>query len=579
MKNKQRTKNRITRKLGLIITGILLFSMIIIFVSMYKANYDEIKKSAGVEAYGCANITTALVSPDDLEKIKEGNKDIADRVGEDISWTVQHKDIFAGQYIMDLDKELLAVDDNLLSQGFAPGDQFEISDENLQTLIDTKAPVYSEVYEFGGMKRLTGYAPIFKDHDSTKEVIAISAIDFESSIVHSRTWDMIRGSFLFASIPIILAGVFTILLIRRTTAPLNNIIHFANRVADGDLSVKELPAKGNDEIGQLSHDLNTLLNNFKQIIGDVTENTSQVAATAEELSASAEEISVSAEQSLVNTQQVRDGSERQVGIVHDTTQTLSDISSKTQTISHKAKELSLSSTDTSEKAEDGNRAINESIAQMETINTRSSHMTESMVALSERSEEINDIITMITNISEQTNLLALNAAIEASRAGEEGKGFAVVAEEVRKLAEQSANATRQISDIIHEIQAQTEEAVTETEESVEAVKEGTISIQNAGEAFQTIRDSVSQVTNEINSIYTDIDSISTDVATIVDAMQNIEDVSTQNADNTSNVLAESQDQAASIQEITSLMEQLANMAERLDQRTNQFTLDDDWLDR
>lgn len=579
MRKKQRTKNMITRKLGFIITGILIFSMVIIFVSMYKANYDEIKKAAGVEAYGCANITTALVNPSDLEKIKSGNKEIAEKVGEEISWTVQHKDIFAGQYIMDLDKELLAVDENLLSQGFAPGDKFEISDEDLQTLLDTKSPVYSDVYEFGGMKRLTGYAPIFEDHDPMNEVIAISAIDFESDIVHSRTWDMIRGSFLFASIPIILAGVLTILLIRKTTAPLNSIIQFANRVADGDLTVKELPVKGNDEIGQLSNDLNTLLNNFKQIIGDVTDNTSQVAATAEELTASAEEISMSAEQSLVNTQQVKDGSEQQVEIIHDTTQTLSDISSKTEAISRKARELSHSSTDTSAKAEDGNRAINESIAQMETINTRSNHMTKSMVALSERSEEINDIITMITNISEQTNLLALNAAIEASRAGEEGKGFAVVAEEVRKLAEQSANATRQISDIIHEIQAQTEEAVTETEESVEAVKEGTISIRNAGEAFDMIRQSVSQVVDEINSIYYDIDSISKDVTTIVDAMQNIESVSTQNADNTSHVLAESQDQAASIQEITSLMEQLSNMAERLNERTHLFQLDDETLDQ
>src|SRR5699024_10219848 len=161
-------------------------------------------------------------------------------------------------------------DENLLDQGFAPGDDFAITDEDLQQVIETKAPVYSDVYEFGGMKRLTGYAPIFKDHDASKEVVAISAIDFESSIVHSRTWDMIKGSFIFAILHILFAGIATIFLIKKTTEPINTIIQYAGRVADGELTVEPLPVKRNDEIGQLSGDLNTMVHNLKHIIGEVT---------------------------------------------------------------------------------------------------------------------------------------------------------------------------------------------------------------------------------------------------------------------------------------------------------------------
>ncbi|MBU8909596.1 methyl-accepting chemotaxis protein, partial [Desertibacillus haloalkaliphilus] len=105
-----------------------------------------------------------------------------------ISWTVQHKDIFSSQYILSLNGTILAADKNLQQQGFTYGDSFYIDDEALHHLTVMKHPTYSDVYDFGDMKRLTGYAPIFKDHDPTQEVIAISAIDFDAKIISERTW-------------------------------------------------------------------------------------------------------------------------------------------------------------------------------------------------------------------------------------------------------------------------------------------------------------------------------------------------------------------------------------------------------
>ena len=564
--------NTITMRLGLIITGILLFCIVIIFLSMYRTNYDEIKKAAGVEAYGCANITTALIDPQDIEKIKNGDTEAAEKLGEDISWTIQHKNIFEGQYVMDLDKKLIAVDENLMEQGYAPGDEFYISDENLDRLLVSKSPTFSDVYEFGGMKRLTGYAPVFEDHDPEKDIVAISAIDFESSILHSRTWDMIKGSLIFSVIPILLVGVATIYLIKRTTDPLKPIIIYANRLADGDLTVDPLEVKRNDEIGELSRDLNTLGNNLKGIISQLSNDSAHLAGYSEQLSASGEEVAASADQNMQSIHNMELATKEQAGIIQDTNHILHDIANKTSEISGKAAELSETSTDTNTKAGDGDALIRKSIGQMEAIRSQTDEASNTMDVLNKKSEEINDIITIITKISEQTNLLALNAAIEASHAGESGKGFAVVADEIRTLAEQSSQATSQIGELIREIQNDTEQAVQESDKSIQSVKEGTDVIQRAGESFQTIQAAIHKESEAFGAISEEIGSIAKDIERVVTSMNEIQHISEESTNHSQEVFAMSEEQVSSMKDVTTLMNNLTNMADELNKRTHDFKI-------
>src|SRR5690625_2346879 len=175
------------------------------------------------------------------------------------------------------------------------------------------------------------------------------------------------------------------------------------------------------------------------------------------------------------------------------------------------------------------------------MNEESSSLTESMNELQEKSAEINNIITIITQIAEQTNLLALNASIEAAHAGESGKGFAVVAGEIRNLAEKSAESTLKISELIHEIQTNTRKAVEDTSGSIESVKTGTEIIQDAGNAFNEIQDSINEVTSEVNIINKDISQIATDIDQIVVSMKDIESISVKTANNTVGVLSQSED--------------------------------------
>src|SRR5699024_10208578 len=153
-----------------------------------------------------------------------------------------------------------------------------------------------------------------------------------------------------------------------------------------------------------------------------------------------------------------------------------------------------------EKAKEGDKIIKDSLEHMDRMNEQSSFLTQTMNELRTKSAEINNIITIITDIAEQTNLLALNAFIEAAHAGEQGNGFAVVAQEIRRLAEQSTEATHQISTLVREIQTETLGAVERTDASMDTIKEGSAIVEEAGNTFYEIRDSITEVVTDIHEM-------------------------------------------------------------------------------
>src|SRR5699024_5402713 len=225
-----------------------------------------------------------------------------------------------------------------------------------------------------------------------------------------------------------------------------------------------------------------------------------------------------------------------------------------------------------EKASEGDKLIKDSLQQMERMNEQSNFLTQSMNELRTKSDEINNIITIITDIYEHTNLLALNASIEASHAGEHGHGVAVVAQEIRRLAEQSTVVTHQISNVVRQKQTEAVGAVDHTNTSLHTVKEGSANVKEAGNTFYEIRDSIAEVVTDIHDMSETMTTISLEVENIVNAMTNIEKISTQNMDEALNVISLSEEQTAGIEEMTASMETLSSMAEQLNKRTQQFKL-------
>ncbi|MCX7904993.1 MAG: methyl-accepting chemotaxis protein, partial [Caloramator sp.] len=220
----------------------------------------------------------------------------------------------------------------------------------------------------------------------------------------------------------------------------------------------------------MGHHLNNMRNKLKEIIKTISESSELVVATSEELTASAEQTEAAAEQIAVSMQNLASGSEKQMNISSEAVKIVTDISKGIEKVTNNLSIIAENSLNAYDKAEKGNVVIKNTINRMDNINEKVLAAGQTINELGKKSAEIGQIISVITGIAEQTNLLALNAAIEAARAGEHGKGFAVVADEVRKLAEQSANAAKKISMIISEIKDNIDISIETMAEGTSAVK-------------------------------------------------------------------------------------------------------------
>jgi methyl-accepting chemotaxis protein len=207
---------------------------------------------------------------------------------------------------------------------------------------------------------------------------------------------------------------------------------------------------------------------------------------------------------------------------------------------------------------------------MSSISNTVNDLAKVIKGLGDRSQEIGQIVEVITGIAQQTNLLALNAAIEAARAGEHGRGFAVVADEVRKLAEQSAESAQQITNLIGTIQADTSTAVNVMDSTIQEVSSGIGVVNTAGEAFNRIENLINTVAKQIQEVSAASQQMSVGAMQVVKAIDEISDVSEKTAAGTQNVSAAAQEQLASMEEISASSSSLSKMATELQTLVSRF---------
>ncbi len=371
---------------------------------------------------------------------------------------------------------------------------------------------------------------------------------------------------------IVMALAISIVISRGISNVAQQLVVAANEIADGEITKEKLQNKSSDEMGQLAVAFNQMKANLRGLIEHVAESAEQVSASSQQLTAGANQSAQAANQVTTAICDIAYGAESQMNAVGETSAVVQQMAASVQQVASNASQVSAVSNQAAEAAKIGGEAIGNAVKQMIQIEHTVNISSEVVGTLGERSKEIGQIVETISGIAGQTNLLALNAAIEAARAGEQGKGFAVVAEEVRKLAEQSQEAAKQIADLIGDIQGDTDKAVLAMNDGTREVKVGADVVNNAGRAFKEIVSLIGEVSSQVGEISAAIQQMASGSQQIVTSVRDIDQISKGTAGQTQTVSAATEEQSASMQEIAASSQALARMAEELQGAVRKFRI-------
>ncbi|KJR49549.1 Methyl-accepting chemotaxis protein [Desulfosporosinus sp. I2] len=357
----------------------------------------------------------------------------------------------------------------------------------------------------------------------------------------------------------------------RFTKPIFYMEKSIIQVAQGDLSQRMRVIK-NSDVAELGEAFNLMMDNFENIVLKISESSEQVASSSKELTIIAEQNALVSTQIASSVEQVASGTENQSVAVNKTSLITEDISSSTEEVAASTSEVTNAMIRTIETTQAGQKALDRVVQQMNSINSGTDRVQSSIIELSTSSDKIGEIVGVITSIAEQTNLLALNAAIEAARAGEQGRGFAVVADEVRKLAEQSSEATKQISVLINQNQTNIGTAVSAMKDGTKDVKIGIEVVTVASKSFDEIAYLVENVSTQMQHISATIQQIAIGTQQIVTSVREVDVISAETADQAQSVSAGVEEQTASMEQISSASRDLSTMAFELQSIIGKFKI-------
>lgn len=394
----------------------------------------------------------------------------------------------------------------------------KMEDVFLTKFKDLRTSVYAADKHFVGEYNITGKEWIERATEGIDSVLGVSTAvgQMVSGKVAVELSAAKRGMTISL---IILAGtmilsIFSIWVIRtKVVSPMHYLNDTMSTIENTNDLTLSINVKSQDESGQMATTFNKMISKFHSIIKDLHSSIEHLASSSEELSASATQIAGGSKSQSARATQVSTAAQ-------EMSATIIEVAKNVSAASDAAREASGVATK-------GGEIVTQTIDSMNGISRTAKDSSQIISKLGSRSHEIGNIINVIDDIADQTNLLALNAAIEAARAGEQGRGFAVVADEVRKLAEKTMTATKEIGAMIKAMQDETAKAITSVENEVKAVESGVKLAKDAGDALREIVSKVDVVTSMIHQVSTASEQQSAAVEQISSDIESVANVITE----------------------------------------------------
>lgn len=371
---------------------------------------------------------------------------------------------------------------------------------------------------------------------------------------------------------IIIGGIATILFSRHLARPLMQLSKRVREVAKGNLTVELHELNRKDEIGALNNGFNNMVQQLKNLISGVESTIVEIQMTSANLSSVAEETIVHGEDIVKAVTEVAEGATQQASDTEETNRTSIEFAKQIEMLHEKNESMLESSKIMRSSNEQGLKnliILKERSHESYELITKVHNVIDSLIL---KVKEIEGIVGTINEISNQTNLLALNASIEAARAGENGKGFAVVAEEVRKLADQTSEATDLVRNTLRGIVSETEIVTKEMSKTYSIVQDQNKSVTETESSFTYIEDAVKNIIHTIEDVSSSVNQLNESKNIMTRAIENIAVISEKNAATAEEVTASVEEQQKAIQLVTESSKDLSLELSALQESIQQFTV-------
>ncbi|MGE6630945.1 methyl-accepting chemotaxis protein [Bacillus sp. NPDC077027] len=393
----------------------------------------------------------------------------------------------------------------------------------------------------------------------------------QEDAANSLNW-IITSAVVAALTLIIISVILNIGLTKSIVTPIKTLSNRAKQIAEGNLAVERMSYKGSDEIGGLNDSFNQMTDQLINLIQEISQVSGRVEGFSKELDDENKKLMESANQVSVSTDEMANGSQAISEDLQQGVSLIEKMDQHGQRNSERSKTVIGNTEQTIEAVNRGKHTLTETKEAIEK-NTRATRQIEQSAG--EFAQYANQITTMaktVSDIADQTNLLSLNAAIEAARAGEAGKGFAVVADEIRKLADESSRATRQIFDMVAHIEKGIQSISQTVQEGVKLSIYQQEAMDNTSNSFEDIEEKAKYIKDEMALLNEQIVQSTALGGQVLHSIENISAVVEETAAGSQEISASANEQLTSFNHMSDQVEELMNMTARLNETVNRFKL-------